>query len=317
MRRYILVLALAGHVLLGASRAAALEFFSDFLFWKATETVDWTLDQNSNPANQFVAYHSIEYDFNPGLRIGVLHEEETDVRFTYTGFRTSTCDSAAGQLTGAFLGAKMNQPPAPTNYFDEGKVAAEIDYHMFDFDLGRRFQPTESLRIRPVVGLRAGWIDQRIDTQFDAIYVHGGSPLHRQVNEAMTNDFWGIGPKLGLENGLNLYRGEQAELGLNVNFYAAYLIGHWDVDDSTRIADEQNGGTTVSHYVVAVESREFGALAFQAIAGLSLRYGRWSGALGYELNDWLNQGQFFDDATGPHNNDLLLQGLNARLGCSF
>ena len=38
---------------------------------------------------------------------------------------------------------------------------------------------------------------------------------------------------------------------------------------------------------------------------------------GYEINDWLNQCQIFDDATGPHNNDLILQGLTVSFGCSF
>ncbi|BBO36330.1 Lpg1974 family pore-forming outer membrane protein [Lacipirellula parvula] len=317
MRRIILLLTLSWQLLCHNASAHALEFFGDFLYWKATETVDWTLDQNSNPANQFVAYRTIEYGFDPGFRAGVAHEGDLDARFYYTRFHTSTSDSATGQLTGAFMGAKMNQPPAPTSYFDVGQVAAEIDYNMFDFDLGRRFQPSESLMLRPVVGLRAGWINQNIDSQFDANYLDNGAPLHRQVNEAMTNDFWGIGPKLGLENALNLHRGEACEFNLAANFYAAYLIGHWDVDDVTRIANTQNGSTTNSNYVVDVDSRDFGALAFQAILGLNMKYGRWTGTVGYELNDWLNQGQFFDDATGPHDNDLLLQGLTARLGCSF
>lgn len=51
--------------------------------------------------------------------------------------------------------------------------------------------------------------------------------------------------------------------------------------------------------------------------GVSLQYGRWSGTVRYELNDWLNQGQIFDDATGPYNNDLILQRLTANFSCRF
>lgn len=60
-----------------------------------------------------------------------------------------------------------------------------------------------------------------------------------------------------------------------------------------------------------------GALAFQAIVGLNLKYRNWSATVGYELNDWLNQCQIFDDATGTHNNDLLLQGLIFRAMFGF
>lgn len=33
----------------------------------------------------------------------------------------------------------------------------------------------------------------------------------------------------------------------------------------------------------------------------------------YEINDWFEQFQIFDDATGAHNNDLILQGLTVQL----
>jgi hypothetical protein len=314
MRRYVLLLICWLGLL---PTAHALEFFGDFLYWKATENVDWVLNQNPDPTNVQTTYQTLEYGFDPGFRIGVAHEGDVDVRFYYTRFNTSTSDSAAGALTGAFLGAKSNQPPVPDNFFERGQVAAEIDYNMFDFDLGRRFQPSESLLTRPLIGLRAGWIDQTIDSSFEANHLNGGTPFQRQLSEAMTNDFWGIGPKVGLENALTLRRSDAGELSLAANFYAAYLVGHWDIDDVSHITTTDNGSTTNSTYVVAVDGRGFGSLTFQAIVGLNMKYGRWFGTVGYELNDWLNQGQFFDDATGPHDNDLLLQGLTARLGCSF
>jgi hypothetical protein len=50
---------------------------------------------------------------------------------------------------------------------------------------------------------------------------------------------------------------------------------------------------------------------------LQLNCRNWNSAVGYEFNDWLNQCQIFDDATGPHNNDLIVQGLSVRAGYRF
>jgi hypothetical protein len=38
---------------------------------------------------------------------------------------------------------------------------------------------------------------------------------------------------------------------------------------------------------------------------------------GYEIQDWFNQYQVFDDGTGSHTNDLVLQGLTVRVRYEF
>jgi hypothetical protein len=67
----------------------------------------------------------------------------------------------------------------------------------------------------------------------------------------------------------------------------------------------------------SVNDRQFGALTFQTMAGVNLKCGHWSATAGYEINDWLNQCQIFDDATGPHNNDLIVQGLSIKVSYAF
>jgi hypothetical protein len=97
------------------------------------------------------------------------------------------------------------------------------------------------------------------------------------------------------------------------NFYAAYLLGHWDISDVTQLT----APGVHSRRTIPIDGRDFGALAFQAVVGIRLECGRFSAMAGWEINDWLNQCQIFDDATGPHNNDLLLQGLVVNATCRF
>ncbi len=304
--------------LLQTQSAQAMEFFADFLYWRATEPVDWVLNTNRLPTDQFVAYETIDYDFVPGFRAGVGLESEWGTKFYYSCVHTSAEDSASGNLTPAFLGGKLalsDNPKSTPPYFDDGQVKAVIDYNVLDCDLGKHFNPIESLRVRPVVGLKAAWINQTFDSEFQ-----GDWPdlvLSKSMAEHMVNNFWGIGPKIGVENAWNAWRGEECEINCVANFYTAYLLGHWTIKDVTNLTSIHNSQTTTSERVVPIDGRDFGALTFQAVVGINLKYRRWSAMAGYEINDWLNQCQIFDDATGPHNNDLILQGLTVNVSCSF
>jgi hypothetical protein len=301
-----------------AQNAQAVEFFGDFLYWQATEPVDWTLNTNRLPADQFVDYHTVKYDFEPGFRIGIGQEGDWDTHLYYTNIHISSEDSISGNLTPAFLGGKLSlsDAPAPTPpYYDQGGVKAVIDYHVVDWDFGKRFQPCESLSVRPLIGLKAGSIHQTFDSEFQGEWP--ALSLSRSLTEHMENRFWGIGPKIGLENTWNGGRTESYRIRYMANFYTAYLLGHWNLKDVTDIASIDSGVTKKYQRVIPLDDRNFGAITFRALVGIHFRYRRWTAVVGYEINDWLNQCQIFDDATGPHNNDLILQGLTVRMQYKF
>ena len=304
--------------LLQVQNAHAMELFGSFLHWQATEPVDWVLDTNRLPINQFVAYETITFDAAPGFRVGFGHQGEWNTEFYYTRAHFSSVESASGNLTPAFLGGKSalsDEPKSTLPYFDHGHVETKIDYNVLDWDLGKPFNLGESLRLRPVIGLRAAWIRQRFDSAFQGDWPDDN--LSKNMTEHMKNDFWGIGPKIGIENAWNAWRGEKCEIHCFVNFYTAYLLGHWSIRDVTHLTSIHNSSTATSTRVIPIDGRNFGAVTFQAMIGIELKCGPWLATVGYELNDWLNQCQIFDDATGPHNNDLILQGLTVNFLCSF
>ena len=304
--------------LLQAQSAPSAEFFGDILYWRATEPVDWVLNTNRVPTDQFVAYETIEYDYVPGFRVGIGREGEWGTKFYYTHVYTSAADSASGNLTPAFLGGKLalsDNPASRPPYFDQGHVKSAIDYNVLDWDFSKRFRPTEPLLMRPMVGLRAAWIRQTFKSEFQGEWPD--LSLSKSMIEHMENNFWGIGPKIGLESAWNVWRGAECEILGVANFYTAYLLGHWAIKDVTNLASIHNSQTTMSERVVPIDGRDLGALTFQAVVGIHLKYRRWSVTAGYEINDWLNQCQIFDDATGPHNNDLILQGLTVKVNCQF
>lgn len=294
-----------------ATPVQGAEFFGEFLYWKATEPVDWVLNTNAVPADQYINYGSTVYDFAPGFRVGMSLDGQWNTNLAWTHFHTQTEDSASGLLTAAFLGGKESQPPSPKLYFDTGQLEASIDYDVIDLDWSTPMDLGGALRIRPVLGVRGGIIRQSFTTSFQADYVHGGVTSTRRIVEEAESNFWGLGPKVGIDGEYALVSSSQCEVNLTAGFFMAYLLGNWSVPDETHMTQIDNGATTMSSQLVKVDPRDFGSLTFQTMFGLNFRRGPWTAAVGYELNDWLNQCQIFTDATGPQNNDLLLQGLTA------
>ena len=273
------------------------------------------MNTNQSSSDQFVAFETLAYHFTPGFRVGVGTGSECDwgAKLSYTRFYTETEDTVAGYVTPIFLGNRMAAMfllPQP-NCFNDGNIQATIDYNVLDLDFGKSFSPFESLRLRPVLGVRGAWINQNFDAEFQYTWPNTTQTL--TSDERIENSFWGIGPKLGIENSLNLWAGEKCRLDLTLNFYTAYLLGFWAINDVTTNASSRGE----SPYDVPINDRHFGALTFQAMIGVNLNYRHWNATAGYEINDWLNQCQFFDYGTGPHNNDLVLQGLSIRVSYAF
>ncbi len=304
--RWILVCCL----ILTGPRAPAVEFFGDILYWQATDPIDWTMNTNATAPDQFVAFETLDFDFNPGFRVGIGTEGDWGVKFYYTRFETDTAETVEGHVTPNFLGSRMfAKAQTQPFYFRRGDVQAAIDYNVLDLDFSKSCCFSEPWQLRPVLGLRSAWIDQKFDTEYQGTW----SDVVAFSEEHIKNNFWGIGPKLGVENTLNLWRGQGCKVDLAMNFYTAYLLGFWTFQDVATNTDDQ----TVSTQVIPIDNRDFGAMAFQAMIGLHLNWRNWNATAGWEFNDWLNQCQIFDDATGPHNNDLIVQGLSVRVGCSY
>lgn len=281
MRHFSLLI--ASICTLYATSALAVSFFADALYWRATESIDWVLTNNLNSSNQTIGYQTISYQFDPGFRVGLGVSSPVDTKIYFTKFRTDVKDSATGNLTPTFLGAKL-----AGGTYTRGNTDFDIDYNVIDWDIGKHFQSMPYLDLMPFIGVKGGWINQDIVTTLT------GS---KNITEYMKNDFSGIGPKVGISASSTGWHYGATHINLNTIFSAGYLWGHWELKDIANGFD------------VGLNNHEFGSLAIQSSLGIAAIYHNLSLSLNYELNDWFNQAQIFDDATGGHNNDLILQGL--------
>lgn len=291
-----------------------VDIFADFLYWYPSETVDWAFTIAPSGNFERSVYKTISFDWSPGFRVGLgynmLHDQ-WDTQAYYTKFQTRTKDHGSGLITSGFLAARLSllEP------FQTGKITFNIHFNMFDWDLGRSFLVSEYLSFRPFIGAKAGWISQTMKMEWTIPNFAGLGFLYIG-HENAKNNFRGGGPKGGVNGKWILRCCDRNTFSLLGNFSAAYMWGNWTLRN--RFIDVFATQTSIP-----MGSRNFGALMFQAMAGLGWDHNfegdcsHFALKIGYEIQDWLSQFQVFTNAAGTTNFDLVLQGLTVDLRLDF
>ncbi len=297
-------------------RTGHVDVFADFLYWHTTETIDWAFHLLKQGNVQTTTLQTLEFGWSPGFRVGIGYNGgcDWDTQAYYTHFKTLASDHSSaglGTVQSEFLGAKLSM----LGTYQTGKIDLKLDLNMLDWELGRTFCASNALFLRPMIGIKGGWIDQRINTKWEKdIVFFAVIPI--TVTDNLKNNFWGVGPKIGVDG--------KWVLGCNCRWYfslfgdvtGAFMWGHWKITDEFRDTFQ----TTI---FTKVRDRNFGALMLQGLIGIGFDYNfdncpsHFSVKLGYEIEDWLNQYQVFDNGTGAHNNDLIFQGLTLRMRLDF
>lgn len=298
------------------SNEKSLYVFADTLYWYTSETVDWAIAQRVDQNDQTLTYKTMTFDWDPGFRVGAgynMVHDGWDTTFYYTWFYTYQRDTfrrETDSITSAFLGSRI----ALLGNYQSAKIGFKIRLDMFDWEVGRRFLVSKGLSLRPFVGLKGGWIKQTIHSIWEKAPDVFDFALVSRDN--LENKFQGVGPKGGVHGKWILGSVDRHQFSLFGDVAGALMWGHWIIKD--RLSD--NLRTTVS---IKIKNRNFGALMFQSLMGLQwdvafsdCQY-HLSTKLGYEIQDWFNQYQVYDNPTGTHNNDLIFQGVTLDLRLDF
>lgn len=150
------------------------------------------------------------YDGNPewdwGFRAGLGYNFEHgqwDVFANYTYFSTSQQTMKTGGANGSVMPLKGGS--AVFSYASAGKATSQfdLDFNRIDLELGRDFFVAEYLSFRPHFGLVTAWID----TKQTVNYSGGNTIGYNYVRVKDKNDFWGIGPRAGVNSKWHLANG--------------------------------------------------------------------------------------------------------------
>lgn len=298
--------------------SSSFDVFADLLVWRAAESGsdNWAEVINSNGTVTKCDIREIEFDWNAGFRVGIgygMKRDQWDTQFYYTRFNTQGNDrvsSNPGSVFSAYLGNFYIDNPTGAGIagvaYQKASAHWSIEFNMFDWELGRAFWVSTALSVRPFIGLKGGWIDQSIDTKWEIPSV-STVDFFNVGTENLKNDFWGIGPSIGVNTEWEMFAGQNHSFALFGDFSGAIMWGHWKFGDLYK----NDGFQEVSVRLAPISG---GASMFRSVMGLewdakccSNRF-HFSTKLGYEMQFWLDQLQLYLFDTGRLSNVLTLQG---------
>lgn len=171
---------------------------ADFLYWRA-ETASVALETvsgSSEEGNEIQRSVHLKPKWDPGFRFGVgwnSDYDRWDVFVDWTWYQNHSKKSF--HTKGHFNGGDFGGDEGGAADFQEMTASWKLRHNMFDLELGRAFYLTKAFSVRPLWGVRGGWLNQKFHTDF-AIPTDATSPT--TAYHDAKNNYWGIGPRLGI-----------------------------------------------------------------------------------------------------------------------
>lgn len=302
------------------------DIFANLIVWTAKEAgadawAEVIISNSSMSSNDILEVH---FGWDPGFRIGIGYERKADQWSTqafYTRFHTHGKDRIAsnpGTVHSTFLGNFYVDNPLGLGLSGPSYQRANIDwtihFDMFDWELGCNYCVSKSLLFRPFLGLKGGWIDQSIRSVWENPDFLGFSFFTIGI-EKLKNDFWGVGPITGIDTKWILFS-NQRHFYLFGDFSGALMWGHWSFSDVFENDLSQQ-------VTVDLQNIKGGASMLRTFMGFGWNTNfcknqyRFSTKIGYEMQFWLDQLQFYSFTGGRLVNELTLQGGTLELCFEF
>lgn len=316
--------------LANASRRTSVSWdvFADALAWYASEQTSsvWAdiIDIGDNTSD-FTA-QNLSFGWDAGFRVGAgynLEYDQWDTQLYWTWFRTKANQTqkvfpefipisgsvlVTEEILPEFFAASISNDSA-----QKAHIHWTLLFNMIDWELGRCYWVSKSLSLRPFIGLKGGWINQKIHVDYDNLII-SSAPTSNIGREHVKNNFWGIGPACGLNTKWQLRNFGTHFPSFFGDFSIATLGGTWTCSDVYN-------DTTGKQVTSKTRNSKLGALMFGGFVGLGwdvdFREGRshFSTQLGYEMQLWVNQLRVATIQLERLHGDLTLQGVT--FNCRF
>lgn len=286
---------------------------ADFLWWKLYEGgTEYALKNENSPFNPNSIKGPIKhlnFDWEPGYKVGLgylFDHDGWDLYLDFTSFKTHAHSSASSDIDGLFplMGIE-------TNGFAKAKAHWHVDFYDLNLVLGKSYFVSKYLALRPHFGLTSAWIQQHRHARFKNLPI---SSLKLRGK----NNFWGIGPRLGVDSQFYLGR----HFSLYGDIAGALLWGHFHVKEKER--DIATGSEIYDlhdhlHRMVATVGFSLG-LSFETnffddSSHFMIKAG-YEGQYWWRQNQWPIFNSFAVDFT-RQSEDLNLQGLTVDFRLDF
>ena len=212
---------------------ADLFFTADWLIWQAHENgLDYAVKaQNPQPLESALYKSSVknmEFNWNSGFRLGLgwnTPHDGWDLGVNWTWFQNKAKQEITVNSSHILFPSNAYEPANVTvDGFRSADAHWRLHLNLVDLNLGREFFVSKWMTLRPFISLRSGWIYQTLHTSFNKAIASDDQKGAFAKNE---NNYWGIGPKMGLDTQWGLGYG----ISLFGNAGASLLYGFFHLEN--------------------------------------------------------------------------------------
>lgn len=173
----------------------------------------------------------IHFGWNWGIRVGCgknIVYDQWDISAFFTHYKNHVSGSARSGQEGTLIPLRgsvithLGVTSAKSNY--------ALDFSSIDLELARHYYVSEKLSLRPFVGIKNSWIDQRQVVRYTGGVLEGNSA---HINDSC--EYWGIGAKAGIHSKWHLCDGWYLQGAIS----GATLYGFFDIDHREKVTPSQ------------------------------------------------------------------------------
>ncbi len=303
---------------------------ADFIYWTAREdSLDFAITHGTAAAIGAPAHvprghvFSPEASWHPGFKAGIGYDfcyDGWDIFAEYTWYRlrnTTETAKSTGDLTllDAFWFVN-NTANSVTQAFSDVHGKWMLDFNVLDIALGRNFYVSPRLMLRPFCGIKAAFLKQKLNVNFQRNFTDAGSDAFTMDNH-MQN--WAVGLLTGVDSAWHFCR----SFSMFAKFAASAI---WEQFKRTRHDNQFTVDLNQNFSQVNLRSRfHIVRPVFEWMLGVRWEiwflcdaYHFWLEA-GWEQQVWFSQDKFIRLPGGAacDNGDLTLQGLTVQARFDF
>lgn len=220
----------------------------DVLYWKPWERALVATNKKSDVfiTDDFTQAPVIHphFDWSLGYRLNsgyLLPSNHWDVEGSWTHFISHVSQHRSSHGS-AFLGMfpiwSLAEDVIAGDYVFESNLKWKLTVNILDLQFGRYLNACQWLDIKPFFGLSSAWIKQHMDVVYEGgMFLIGilqpGTSLNGTDLIKMKNNYWGIGPRVGIAPRFILGKG----FSLNTNAAIAGLYGFFEVKQRETYLD--------------------------------------------------------------------------------
>lgn len=294
--------------------------FGSMLYWYASEETSSTwanaisADVRDGRIYDTFSAENINFDWNYGFRAGAaytLNHDLWNTRIYWTHYTTNATKTASDALIlteffGGFIAGEIS---------DWARIKWKLNYNTLDWDISRNFHLCKGLTLKPYFGIKGAWIDQSI--RFNShVILQDNQIVDYNSKERLKNDFWGLGPSIGLSGDWQFFSRTESKCCLISDFSCTTMWGNWNFED------EYEG---LPGDVIAVNQPRYtlGALQLRGFMGfgwstpINCMCSMFNLQVGYEVQYWFNQLRIPTFQQFLLHGDLVMQGITLNCQVDF